>query len=63
MNVYQYYNNPRNSRSYNDLVNLFTNNDYADDIVSIISEYIEGKFDISIISKFDALIDRIVIVS
>lgn len=63
MNVYQYYNNPRNSRSYNDLVNLFTNNDYADDIVSIISEYIDVKFDISIISKFDALIDRIVIVS
>lgn len=63
MNVYQYYNNPRNSRSYNDLVNLFTNNDYADDIVSIISEYIDVKFDISIIRKFDALIDRIVIVS
>lgn len=63
MNVYQYYNNPRNSRSYNDLVNLFTNNDYADDIVSIISEYIDVKFDISIISKFNALIDRIVIVS
>lgn len=61
MNVYQYYNNPNNSRSYNDLVKLFENNDFADDIVSIISEYIDTKFSLEIIKKFEALMDKSVV--
>lgn len=60
MNIFQYYNDPNNSRSYNDLVKLFINNDFADDIVSIISENMDVKFDTRIISKFDALMDKIV---
>lgn len=58
MNVYQYYNNPNNSQNYRGFVDLFTNNDFADDIISIINEYMDVKFDVNIIKKFDALIDR-----
>ena len=58
MNVYQYYNNPNNSQNYRGFVDLFTNNDFADDIISIINENIDVKFDVYIIKKFDALIDR-----
>ena len=59
MNIYQYYVKSNNSHGYKDIVALFTNNDFVDDIVTIISENLDAKFDMRIVSKFDALIDRI----
>lgn len=58
MNVYQYYISPNGGRAYNDIVALFSNNDFADDIVSIISENMDVKFSMDIISKFDALFKK-----
>lgn len=58
MNVYQYYNNPKNGRTYKDLVSLFINNEFVDDIVTIITEYMDVKFDQSVIMKFDLLINK-----
>ena len=58
MNVYQYYNNPKNGRTYKDLVSLFINNEFVDDIVTIITEYMDVKFDQSVIIKFDLLINK-----
>lgn len=58
MNVFQYYISSKGGRTYNEIVALFSNNDYADEIVSIISENMDVKFNMDIVSKFDALFKR-----
>jgi len=59
--IQKYYQNPENKRNYNELINLFQNNDYADKLTDLIERYLDkfevkNKINFEIIESIDLMI-------
>ena len=56
LNLYQYYNNPKNEHDYKSLVSLLMSNKYADKIIVVIKDNLNKEFNDDVVKHFDELI-------